>query len=226
MSTHADLYLNYLAQTALARLREELPEASLSERARIAMQFHFSDARSLRFQDYYVRVTNNQTYFLQQDGFFRVFKTQYSLQGIDGRHLELLESNKRKLLRCITQDRIVLLYRQYFADATILHKGLPVKKNLGSFFAKFVHTFNPVMYCALDNPIRELLGLKRESFFQSFLAISAAYRTWISKFPHSMEVVRAAVPESAQRYSNQMTDLKLLDLVFWQRANEATTGDA
>jgi hypothetical protein len=226
MPSHGDLYLNHLAQTALARLSQEFPPATLAERARIAMRFHFTDARSLRFQEYYVRVTNDHSYFLRQENFFRTFKTQYSLQGIDGRHLALLESNKKRLLRCVARDRLVPLYRQFFADATILHKGLPVQKNLGSFFAKFVHTFNPTVYCALDNPIRELLGLKRESFFQSFLAISAAYRTWISRNPQSMAVLRAAVPTSARRYSDQMTDLKCLDLVFWQRANEATAGDA
>ena len=79
------------------------------------------------------------------------------------------------------------------------------------------------MYCALDNPIKALLGLKRENFFPSFLAISAAYRTWISEHPDAMKAVRAEVPPC---YSSQMTDLKLLDLVLWQRANKATAGDA
>jgi hypothetical protein len=226
MPTHAALYLNHLKQMALERIVQELPPATLAERAHAAMRFHFTDARSLRFQEYYVQITNNRLLFLQQADFFRTFKTRYSLQGIDEGHLARLEANKRKLLRCITCDRLVPLYRRYFADATILHKGQPVQKNLSSFFAKFVHTFNPEKYCALDNPIRELLGLKREGFFLSFLAISAAYLTWISQHPEFMAQVRAAVPASAQRYANQMTNLKLLDLVFWQRANEGDASDA
>ena len=225
MPTHADLYLAYLEQTALARLRKELPPSSLSDlsdRARVAMQFQFPDSGS-SFQGYYVQVTNNRHYFLQQDDFFRKFKAQYHLQGIDRGYLDFLEDNKIELLDFITQDQIVPLYIKYFANATILHRGEAVQKNLGSFCAKFVHTFNPTKYCALDNPIRELLGFTHESFFQSFLAISAAYRTWISEHPDAMKAVRAEVPAC---YSSQMTDMKLLDLVLWQRANKATAGDA
>ena len=226
MSSHASLYLAHLTQLALVRIVHELPAADVVERTRVALLFHFANERSLKFQDYYIRVTDNRPNFLQTRGFFRTFKTQYALQGVDEGHLALLEGNKPKLLAYIARDRLVPLYRAYFADAVILHKGHPVHKNLGSFFSKFVHTFVPEMYCALDNPIRELLGLKRESFFQSFLAISAAYRGWICKYPECMAQMRGAVPHDARRYTDQMTDLKLLDLVFWQRANQPSAGDA
>ena len=218
MPSHTSLYLAHLTQLAFVRIVDELPAASAADRARVAMLFHFGNERSSKFQRYYIRVTNNRPQFLQTKDFFRTFKTEYALQGVDAGHLTLLEGSKPRLLSMITRDRLVPLYREYFADGTILHKGHPVHKNLGSFFAKFVHTFKPETYCALDNPIRELLGLKRESFFQSFLAISAAYRTWISKYPECMAQVRGAVPDDARSHTDQMTDLKLLDLIFWQRA--------
>ena len=142
-----------------------------------------------------------------------------SLQGIHLGYLDLLEEKKTELIRRVKNDELVSLYWEHFGDAEILHKEQAVRKNLGSFFAKFVHTFNPEQYCALDNPIRKLLGLKNESFFQSFLVISAAYRIWISQNPVSMAQVRSAVPASAQNKADRMTDLKLLDLVFWYRAN-------
>ena len=185
------------------------------------MRFHFTDGRSLEFQKYYVQITGNRQRFLGGTPFFRTFKTRYALQGIDARCLARLEASKHELLNCITSDQLVPMYQRYFADTEIRHGNQVVRKNLGSFFAKFVHTFNPEQYCALDNPIRELLGLKRESFFQSFLAISEAYRKWIAQHPDSMSQVRSAVPASARCYSEQMTDLKLLDLIFWHSANGA-----
>ena len=199
----------------------ELQPRFLAQRAEAAMRFHFTDVRSLAFQTYYVRVTNDRAGFLQRPNFFQEFKSQYALQGIDSAQLLQLEASKPRMLRCVVRDHLVPLYRQYFADAVLTHAGLQVHKNLNSFFTKFVHTFRPEEYCALDNPIKELLGLKRENFVSSFLAISAAYQVWIQRHPHALDTLRSAVPPSAHGYSAQMTDVKLLDLYFWHRANKA-----
>jgi hypothetical protein len=126
------------------------------------------------------------------------------------------------MLRSVNQDRLVPLYRQYFADAPLTHVGHTVHRNLNSFFTKFVHTFRPKEYCALDNPIKELLGHKRENFVNSFFAISAAYGAWIQRHPQSIISLREAVPLQARELSNKMTDVKLMDLFLWHRANKAS----
>lgn len=51
----------------------------------------------------------------------------------------------------------------------IQQKNGIVKKRLGSFFVKSVHTFQPNKYCALDNPIKKYFGLENESFFVAFI---------------------------------------------------------
>ena len=107
----------------------------------------------------------------------------------------------------------------FFADARIRCGEKVVSKNLGSFFTKLVHTFVPDRFCALDNPIRKYFGLGSESFYIAFIVISTAYREWASENSDLMQQIRTELEhnEIGQPFSDKMTDLKLLDLIFWHQ---------
>ena len=79
------------------------------------------------------------------------------------------------------------------------------------------------MYCALDNPIKGYFGLSRESFYVAFVIVISAHRQWISENPYMMEQIRMELDnnQDGRLFSETMTDLKLLDLIFWYQANEA-----
>ncbi len=158
-----------------------------------------------------------EIYFLSDTEFFRKFKQQYSLQGVDGKYLDDLENKKQRILELIEIDDIATLYFEFFAKAKIKHGNQKKEKNLGSFFAKLIHTFVPEKYSALDNPIKEYLGLAKESFYISLFVINEAYREWITENPEIIGVIRA---EAGNYSKEKMTDLKLLDLIFWYEANK------
>lgn len=222
MPNHANVYLERLTEIALASVASELEAPHAASRAEVAMAFHFNDAGSHAFQDYYMRILENREVFLATPDFFTTFKRRYSLQAIDREYLVNLEGKKEVLLEYLDADDLNGLYFGYFANADLRHKGESVRRNLGSFFAKFVHTFKPTEYCALDNPIKNLLGLEKESFFMAFLAISSAYRSWVTTSPSTLAAIRALTSKDKEidRYVSRMSDLKVIDLIFWQRANK------
>lgn len=221
MQTEILTHIKRLKQGARRKIAEALSGDVIEVVARHAFAFHFSDRKSLAFQEYYGRVTGNREAFLKMPGFFREFKAQYSLQGIDNDCLDRFEKKKRAMLELIETDRLAELYDRHFTDVKVKHGAGTSRKNLGSFFAKLVHTFKPDMYCALDNPIKDALGLKNESFYIAFLVVSAAYREWARENPGLMRRIRAELErnETGRAHSPAMTDLKLLDLVFWHLAN-------
>ncbi len=96
------------------------------------------------------------------------------------------------------------------------------KKTLVHFFAKLVHTFRPDEYCALDNPIKNYFGLKKESFFISFFIISVEYKHWATDNKKLLKVIREKFKQADKKgilQHDKLTDLKLLDLIFWSKAN-------
>ena len=114
------------------------------------------------------------------------------------------------------------LYFGYFEKAHIRHYDKIVLKNLGSFFAKFVHTFKPEDFCALDNPIKDYFGLGKESFIIAFFMVSRAYKEWAMENKILIDQIRQMLNQLENNESipnDQVTDLKLLDLIFWFKAN-------
>src|SRR5437588_5031684 len=114
--------------------------------AKTAFDFHFNDKKSLGFQRYYCQTVSNRNGFLFSP-FFHDFKQRYALQGVDGNYLDRLERQKKKLLGLIEAADLPTLYDEFFADVSLQHKQSFRSKTLGSFFAKFVHTFRPDEYC-------------------------------------------------------------------------------
>lgn len=87
---------------------------------------------------------------------------------------------------------------------------------------KLVHTFRPKEFCALDNPIKIFFGLNRESFLIAFFIISEAYKNWATENIQTLDTIRCNCKEAdkEQLFNHKMiTDMKLLDLIFWSQAN-------
>ena len=113
------------------------------------------------------------------------------------------------------------LYFDIFYKAIIKHGDDLVEKDLGPFFAKLVHTFRPHEYCALDNPIKNYFGLKKESFFISFFIISSEYKHWATNNRMLMQTIKDKFIKADSNQiikHDQLTDMKLLDLIFWSKA--------
>lgn len=219
-------YLEMSKQIVKRRISGILTEQKVKEVASAAFDFHFKDRNSLTFQEYYCNTVSNREAFLSTPNYFHAFKQKYSLQGIDGNHLDHLEQEKEKILRLISDDDLPKLYYEFFADVSLRHAENVVLRTLASFFAKFVHTFKPDKYCALDNPIKNYLGLRKESFYIAFVVISQAYKDWACENPSLMQQIRMELEndEIGKSFSIKMTDLKLLDLIFWYQANKLTAG--
>lgn len=217
-------YLEISKQNVKHKISVILTDQKVEEIANAAFDFHFKNPISRAFQEYYCKTVSNREAFLSTPNFFSKFKQKYSLQGIDGKHLARLEQEKGKILRLIDDDNLPKLYYDFFADVSLQHGKNVVRKTLASFFAKFAHTFCPDRYCALDNPIKDYLGLRREGFYIAFVVISQAYKEWARENPHLMQQIRMELEDNkiGKPFSDKMTDLKLLDLIFWYQANKAT----
>lgn len=183
---------------------------------------HLKNNKSLKFHEYYFQILQNVEEYNKQD-FFREFKANYSLQGIDIDFLKCLELKKSEILQGIKEDNIISLYFNYFYRANIKFGPIRKEKSLGSFFTKLVHTFRPDEFCALDNPVKNFFGLKKESFFVAFLVINEAYRQWTK----DNNALIAEIKERFKKADNQsvfqhnkISDLKLLDMIFWSKANK------
>lgn len=222
MSPHAASYLKHLTQKVQRRIDAELSAERAPAVAKATIAFHFTDAGSLEFQKHYVQIVGNESGFLTTDGFFKKFKTMYSLQGLDNTYLNRLEDAKKDILSDLKADELARLYITHFAQVSIKYGDDERLKDLGSFFSKLTHTFRPSDYCALDNPVKNLFGLKNEGFYISFIAISSAYNGWIQENSLLVTELRQQINAHpvGSLYSAKMTNLKLLDLVFWLRANK------
>ncbi|HOP48940.1 MAG TPA: hypothetical protein PK874_14905 [Desulfobacteraceae bacterium] len=221
MQIHISPYTEKSKGSVKQSISKLLDSHNTEREARDAFSYHFQDARSFAFQRYYNETVANREGFLSTPDFFRRFKQQYALQGIDGSYLDRLESEKETILHLIDNDELADIYFRYFAEAPLQHGDKIVRKNLGSFFSKLIHTFVPNKYCALDNPIKKYFGLGSESFFIAFIILSKSYSEWASDNLSLMQKIRKEINcnNTGKQYSAKMTDLKLLDLIFWYQAN-------
>lgn len=179
--------------------------------------------RAFNFQVYYFDTLNNEINFFKSNDFFRQFKKQYALQGIDNAFLDKLEIIKSEILKLIRDNNIVKLYFDFFKKAQVKYGDKEIEKDLGSFFAKLVHTFCPNDYCALDNPIKIHFGLSKESFFIAFIIISDTYKLWAYDNKELIKCIRDKILTfdiGNILKSDNLTDLKILDLIFWSIANQ------
>lgn len=223
MNYNEQKYISTLKQTVYDRISTDVNEKTIDKIVKTdLLKSHLDDKISADFQNYYFLTLDNEELFNNSADFFRQFKKKYSLQGIDNKYLDKLEGLKKEILKKIRADKLAQLYFDTFNKAVIKHGKDFKEKDLGSFFAKIVHTFRPDKYCALDNPIKNYFGLKKESFFISFLIISVEYKHWATDNKKILKIIREKLKQvdiNGKLQHDKLTDLKLLDLIFWSKAN-------
>ena len=105
-------YLETSKQNVKRKISEILTDQKIKEIVGAAFDFHFKDRNSLTFQEYYCKIVSNREAFLYTPNYFRVFKQKYSLQGIDGNHLDRLEQEKKPI--AITGGGLLLVSSRCF----------------------------------------------------------------------------------------------------------------
>ena len=222
MNDNQNIYIDLLKKSVYDKISILINDLTVDFIVKTDLVYsHIDDKASASFQDYYFRTLDNEELLLSRSDFFRQFRTMYALQGIDHKYLDQLEANKRDILMQIRADNLAQLYFDVFNKAKIKHGDSFVEKDLGSFFAKLVHTFRPKEYCALDNPIKNYFGLKKESFYISFFIISSEYKHWATDNKMLMQKIKDKFRSADLNQiinHDQLTDLKLLDLIFWSKA--------
>ncbi|OJV36610.1 MAG: hypothetical protein BGO33_10775 [Bacteroidia bacterium 43-41] len=223
MNDNVQKYFSTLKQTVYEQISADINEGTIDEIVKTDLaKSHIDDKASAAFQEFYFLTLDNEPLYYSSRDFFRQFKKRYSLQGIDNNYLDKLERLKKEILENIRADKLAQLYFDSFNKAVIKHGNDYKEKDLGSFFAKLVHTFRPDEYCALDNPIKNYFGLKKESFFISFFIISVEYKHWATTNRKLIESIRDKFKQADKNgvlQHDKLTDLKLLDLIFWSKAN-------
>lgn len=222
MNKNAELYLTFLKQKVKDKIASQINAETVNYIVEVNLyESHIKEKKSSSFQEYYFKTLNNDENFLTSE-FFKEFKSRYSLQGIDNNYLENLEKSKKEILNLIRKEYLTKLYIDYFNKARIKHGESEKEKDLGSFFAKLVHHFLPNQYCALDNPIKNYLCLSKESFVLSFFIISEEYKIWAENNQDILQKIRLKfelLDKNKIINHKLLTDLKLLDLIFWSKAN-------
>lgn len=210
-------YLIRLQSTIESKINEALSGDINSELGK-----HLNNSKSREFHEYYFKTLSNSEYFLEKASFFKEFRTRYSLQGIDNDFMDIIEGRKKEILKSIEAGEITKLYFDIFFKARIKSKDQIVEKDLSSFFTKLIHTFRPNEYCALDNPIRHFLGIRKESFFIGFVLISSAYKKWAFENQDKIKGIKrdfSKIDSKSIFDHSRVTDMKLIDLVMWAKAN-------
>lgn len=224
MNDNEKKYISTLKQTVYNQISADFNDKTIDDVVENDLvKSHLDDKISAGFQNYYFLTLDNEKLYYSSTDFFRQFKKRYSLQGIDNNYLDKLEGLKNEILKNIRADRLAQLYFDIFNKAVIKHGKDFKEKDLGSFFAKLVHTFRPDEYCALDNPIKNYFGLKKESFFISFFIISDEYKHWATENKKILKLIRQKFQQVDNKkvlQHDKLTDLKLLDLIYWSKANK------
>jgi hypothetical protein len=214
-------YLENLTLQVKNKISDYITDKTINNTISNALKSHLE--ANTDYLDYYLQTVSNTQHFLSAGNFFRHFKKEYSLQAIDNSFLDKLEKQKHTIIQFINNNQLAELYFTYFARAPIRYKNKEVVKDLGSFFTKSVHTFKPNDFCALDNPIKKFFGLSKESFFIAFGVVSLAYKEWVNDHKGLIEQIKQTFKQldnTGRFRENQITDLKLLDLIFWYEANQ------
>jgi hypothetical protein len=221
-------YLDSLKNAIDKKITTVITDQTIEDLVGKDLYYHIDPKNSSKkFQEYYFKVTENRENFLHDSDFFKHFKYQYSLQGVDNNLLIKLESNKQKILDYFDSDRSFNVYDEFFSKVKTKHGETFILKDFGSFFAKLAHTQKPETFCALDNPIKNYFGLEKESFLVSFYLISQAYKDFCTNNRTAISGLKNLfykIDHDAVMIHDKLTDLKLLDLIFWYQANILTRG--
>lgn len=220
MNTKIGVYIEDISSKVYAKISADLKSATINSVVEIDLvKRYFGEEADQGFYAYYFKILENETGFISND-FFKQFKQLYSLQGIDNNYLDGLEIRKTEILKQIKLGNLFELYAGTFREAVVKSGEKDQTKELGSFFAKLVHTFRPNEYCAFDNLVKNYLGLNKESFFISYMITCHEYKRWASENQELMVKIRKKFKEAdADAFMNheKLSEMKILDLIFWSK---------
>lgn len=210
----ASQYVTSLAEEVYKKIKEDLGNVPDHDIIKTCFTDRLSDKRFLDYEIYYFNTVNNEKYYFETNNYFREFRQKYSLRGIGGEFINKLEARKKDLLSLIHEDKLTDLYLHFKTE----------QKHYGSFFSKFAHTFKPNSYCPIDTQMKNYFGLERESYFITMIAVSRGCKKWAEENKDRMSKMRRLVVESTDQLllqEGQISDMKLLNTVFWSKANES-----
>lgn len=222
MNSLLNSYLKVRRIELLSKINDIVNTETLDEIADNIFRDQFLNERGLiRGHTYYLEITRQKTKIIRQHNFMHTFKKRYGLQYIDRACLDNFEANKKYILNNIVK-RPFKIYNDFFASVRVIQNGQETRKKLTSFFTKLAHTISPDQFSALDNPIRAYFGIKNESFFVSYALLNETYTVWIRKNKRLMKQLRSKIESHDVNDTlklDTLEDLKLLDMIFWFKAN-------
>lgn len=216
-------YIKEISKEVKSQIEKDINSNTIEGVVLDAINYSITDTRAKNFQKYYFTTIGNTQNYLSDTAFFHSFKSKYALQGINNDYLDLLEENKQEILKMLDENQLKELYFDYFAHAELKRGDKTINVDLASFFSKLVHTFKPTDYCALDNPIKNYFGLKKESFYIAFMIISSEYKAWINENQELLKQIRKqirGIDSEKIIVEDKLTDMKIMDLLFWRIANK------
>jgi hypothetical protein len=147
----------------------------------------------------------------------------YSLQGIDNSFLDQLEKEKINIHESFKKGQYFEIYQKHFYIAKIKYGKSYKEKELGSFYSKLLSTLGPDEFTALDQPVKNYLGLGKESFIVAYSIINDCYRSTVAEkkifFSEIRKRWKLKNTKNKTRIDN-ISDLKLIDLIMWYKANK------
>jgi hypothetical protein len=183
--------------------------------------------------------TFKKNYFETPD-FFKRFGAVYPAQLTPSDYYANLELHKEHIFNLITAadtskfapEELQELYRCYFAKKPV---DLP-RRHMNFSYTSLLHVFYPERFTSVNNPVINYfkditknntdINLNDFDFICWSRLLSQAYRNWAESNPNIIRRLRALFKENDPDgliYNDKLTDIKVLDLIFWARTNTIKT---
>jgi hypothetical protein len=118
INKNLELYKEFKIQRGLEILEKNIVISEIKS----AAKFHLENSLSTKFQDYYREILKNEKLLLNSEKYFSIFKSRYSLQGIDSAYLNYLEKSKSNILKLIKDEEFISLYETIFSNRKLGEK--------------------------------------------------------------------------------------------------------
>ncbi len=123
-----DIYIERKIRDTKNKISESINESTVDDIVETHLSRYYKEPSLISFNQYYFKIFQNEEEFLSSKDFFKKFKKQYALQGIDNDYLERLENSKEKILSLLKNGKVVDIYFDYFAKA-LIKNGFEKKKS-------------------------------------------------------------------------------------------------
>ncbi|WP_298707387.1 hypothetical protein [Chitinophaga sp.] len=215
-----DMYFDYVVNATYRKIESEINPNSIPDLVEAVFLNKFiNTAKTASFHKIYLSQAG-KIHNSMQEGFINKFAKAYSLtRGIKAELRAQMESQKYTIVNLIEKSPFEA-YTNFFMHAKFNDEDK--ERNLASFFTKLAHTVNPNEYYCLDSYVRVYFKLHREGFFYSYCIIGAAYKKWIADNKPLLRKLRHAISSADKSNAlkiSELTDLKLLDMIFWAKGD-------